>query len=121
VGIRPGAFANITEACLLAALSPRRATAQHITINGWFSPAQTWSGPITRAILHLISPSGSVFGPGATVNVSASFHTLTADYTRSDGAEGASESLSQAPHERTNPELGRCYSKNDSETHDYVK
>jgi filamentous hemagglutinin family protein len=140
---------------LLSALTPRQASAQHITIDGRLSPAQTLIGPnytiganlgkqvgsnlfqsfgifglatgetatftgnagspsisnvigrvtggnpssINGAIrtdpttlqgsnLYLINPSGMVFGPNATVNVSGSFHAATADYLKmSDGAK----------------------------------
>jgi filamentous hemagglutinin family protein len=42
---------------------------------------------IAGANLYLINPSGIVFGPNATVNVSGSFHAASADYVRmSDGA-----------------------------------
>jgi filamentous hemagglutinin family protein len=50
------------------------------------------NGAIVSAIpganLYLINPSGIVFGPNATVNVSGSFHAATADYLKmSDGAK----------------------------------
>src|SRR5690242_20499293 len=42
---------------------------------------------IAGANLYLINPSGVVFGPHATVNVSGGFHASTADYIKmSDGA-----------------------------------
>jgi filamentous hemagglutinin family protein len=42
---------------------------------------------IGGANLYLINPSGIVFGPNATVDVSGSFHAASADYVRmSDGA-----------------------------------
>ena len=42
---------------------------------------------IVGANLYLINPSGIVFGPNATVNVSGAFHAATADYVRfADGA-----------------------------------
>jgi filamentous hemagglutinin family protein len=47
----------------------------------------TIKSTIPGANLYLINPSGVVFGPNGTVNVSGSFHASTADYLRmSDGA-----------------------------------
>jgi len=136
-------------AFLLDCLAPNGGAAQHITIDGSLSAAQTLVGPnytigatlgkqvggnlfhsfgifglsqgenatfsgpntvanvigrvtggtassingainssIAGANLYLINPSGIVFGPTATVNVSGSFHAATADYLRlSDGAK----------------------------------
>jgi filamentous hemagglutinin family protein len=140
---------SLAAVCLLVQVLPRVVTAQNITIDGRFSPAQTLIGPsysigpnlgrqvgsnlfhsfgqfglstgeaatfsgpaaisnvigrvtgssqstingkiastIAGASLYLINPSGIVFGPNATVNVSGSFHASTADYLRmSDGAK----------------------------------
>ena len=152
MALRPKVSLALVAACWLAAVMPRVAGAQHITIDGRFSPAQTLIGPnysiganlgkqvgsnlfhsfgqfslstpesatftpngstgpisnvigrvtggmqsningaikstITGANLYLINPSGVVFGPHATVNVSGSFHASTADYLKmSDGAK----------------------------------
>jgi filamentous hemagglutinin family protein len=149
VALRPNVFLASVAACALAAMTPRMAAAQRITVDGHFSPAQTLIGPnypiganlgkqvgsnlfhsfgqfglstgetaafsgpatisnvisrvtggiqsdingkiqsnITGANLYLINPSGIVFGPNATVNVSGSFHASTADYLKmSDGAK----------------------------------
>ncbi len=149
MALRPGAFFALVAACSLAALTPRPAAGQHITVDGRFSPAQTLIGPnysisaslgkqigsnlfhsfgqfglatgesaafsgpvavnniigrvtggnpsgidgriqsnIAGANLYLINPSGIVFGPHATVNVSGSFHASTADYVKmSDGSK----------------------------------
>ena len=134
--------------CLVVCAAPGMARAQHITVDGRLSPAQTLVGPnyaiganlgkqaganlfhsfgqfgltsaesatfsgpatvanivsrvtggtassidgaikstIPGANLYLINPSGIVFGPHGTVNISGSFHASTADYVRmSDGA-----------------------------------
>ena len=152
---RPRVSLALVAACSLWAVMPRPAVAQHITVDGRFSPAQTLIGPnysiganlgkqvgsnlfqsfgqfslsqtptpesatftptgstgpignvigrvtgnsvssingainstIAGANLYLINPSGIVFGPNATVNVSGSFHASTADYLKmSDGAK----------------------------------
>jgi filamentous hemagglutinin family protein len=153
----------LVSAGSLAAV-PRISVAQHITVDGRFSSAQTLVGPnysidanlgkqvgsnlfhsfgqfglatgesaafsgpatisnvigrvtggnpssidgkiqsnIAGANLYLINPSGIVFGPNATVNVSGGFHASTADYVKmSDGAKFQatnpdSSTLSAAP------------------------
>jgi filamentous hemagglutinin family protein len=153
--VRLSGWFTVVGTCVLAALAPRAASAQHITIDGRFSPAQTLVGPnytiganlgkqvgsnlfhsfgqfnlsntpvpesatftstgstgpisnvigrvtggnqssingaiisaIPGANLYLINPSGIVFGPHATINVSGSVHASTADYLKmSDGAK----------------------------------
>jgi filamentous hemagglutinin family protein len=168
--VRLGGWFTFVSTCVLAALAPRVGSAQHITIDGRLSPAQTLVGPnytiganlgkevgsnlfhsfgqfslastpvpesatftstgstgpisnvigrvtggnqssingaivssIPGANLYLINPSGIVFGPNATVNVSGSFRAATADYLKmSDGAKFQAtnpdgSSLSAAP------------------------
>jgi filamentous hemagglutinin family protein len=155
VALPANIFPILAAACLVSGVTPRVAAAQHITVDGRFSPAQTLVGPnysigaslgkqvgsnlfhsfgqfslanapapesatftatgstgpinnvigrvtggnqssingaivsaISGANLYLINPSGIVFGPNATVNVSGSFHASTADYLNmSDGAK----------------------------------
>jgi hypothetical protein len=41
VALRPKDFLAFVVACALAAMTPRMAAAQHITVDGHFSPAQT--------------------------------------------------------------------------------
>jgi filamentous hemagglutinin family protein len=146
---RPIGHLPFLASVLAVALAPNLGWAQHITVDGRFSAAQTLVGPnysiganlgkqvgsnlfhsfgqfglatgesatfsgpatisnvigrvtggnpssidgkvqsnIVGANLYLINPSGIVFGPNATVNVSGSFHASTADYLKmSDGAK----------------------------------
>lgn len=54
-------------------------------VSSIFGTIQTTNFPGTN--LFLINPAGWVFGPGATLNVSGSFHVSTADYLRfTDGS-----------------------------------
>ena len=43
--MRLGGWFTVVSTCVLAALAPRAAAAQHITIDGHLSPAQTLVGP----------------------------------------------------------------------------
>jgi filamentous hemagglutinin family protein len=59
VRVRPGALLNIAGACLVAASISRSAAAQHITVDGRLSPAQTLVGPNYSITANLGKQVGS--------------------------------------------------------------
>jgi large exoprotein involved in heme utilization and adhesion len=59
VALRPGLSFAVVAACSLAALTPRPAAGQHITVDGRFSPAQTLVGPNYSITANLGKQVGS--------------------------------------------------------------
>jgi filamentous hemagglutinin family protein len=96
-GLTSGETATFTGPATISNVIGRVTGGSPSSINGGIQST------ITGAKLYLINPSGVVFGPNATVNVSGSFHASTADYLKmSDGAKfqatnPAASTLSAAP------------------------
>jgi filamentous hemagglutinin family protein len=80
-GLNTGESANFTGPATVANIIGRVTGGSASSVDGNIQSS------IAGANLYLINPSGIVFGPNATVNVSGSFHAASADYVRmSDGA-----------------------------------
>jgi filamentous hemagglutinin family protein len=81
-GLSQGESAKFSGPSSVTNIIGRVTGGQSSTIDG------TIASSIQGANLYLINPSGIVFGPNATVNVSGAFHASTADYLRmTDGAK----------------------------------
>jgi filamentous hemagglutinin family protein len=81
-GLSTGENANFTGPATVTNVIGRVTGGFPSSINGQIQ------SQITGANVYLINPSGIVFGPTATINVSGSFHASTADYLRlADGAK----------------------------------
>ena len=92
-----GESATFTWPTTITNILARITGGQPLTIDG------TIRSEIPRAHLYLLNPSGIMFGPNASLDVSGSFHASTADYLRlADGARfvarlGETSTLSVAP------------------------
>jgi filamentous hemagglutinin family protein len=79
-GLSTGETANFTGPSTVHNIIGRVTTGNASSIDGGMQSS------VAGVNLYLINPSGIVFGPNATVNVSGSFQASTADYVRmSDG------------------------------------
>jgi filamentous hemagglutinin family protein len=81
-GLSPGESATFSGPPNVSNIVGRVTSGSQSSING------SITSTINGANLYLINPSGIVFGPNATVNVSGGFHAATADYLRmTDGTK----------------------------------
>ena len=108
MALRPKVFLASVAACAIAAMTPRMAAAQHITVDGHLSPAQTLIGPNYSIGANLGKQVGSnlfhSFGQfGLSTGESAAFSGLRQSATSSAGVPAAFGRTSTARFNLTSP------------------